>query len=46
MSYSLPLTGSQFAMWVSRSAHNEPATTFGRRVSTWLVGLLPIKGEP
>jgi len=25
--------------------YNEPATTFGRRVSTWLIGLLPIKGE-
>jgi len=48
--YRVELKGNRL-VWVTQEDgrdvryYNEPATSFGRRVSTWLVGLLPIKGE-
>jgi putative cardiolipin synthase len=48
--YRVELEGNRL-VWVTQEDgrefryYNEPATSFGRRVSTWLVGLLPIKGE-
>jgi putative cardiolipin synthase len=48
--YRVELEGNRL-VWVTQQDgrevryYNEPTTTFGRRVSTWLVGLLPIKRE-